>query len=248
MAGIVVQLAISWLIIWLYERNDLRVLGFAPTKRRLIDLLFFFLVTALCCASGFLLKMYFSDLRWKVNPKLTFALVTEGVWWNIKSVLFEELIFRGVLFYILIKRLGIKKAIVISAVAFGIYHWFSFGVIGNPMQMLFTFLITGTMGLVYAFGYSRTMSLYVPCAIHLGWNVTQNLIFSQGPIGNGVFQQTGDQQFRTGSYLVFIFVYFFPMLSAMLLNFYLLKKKKQIDPFLYTKQLVPSPAIPGGDH
>src|SRR5688500_1014765 len=103
MLGIIVQLAISWLIVWLYEKNDLRVLGFFPTKARLLDFLLFFLITAVCCSTGFLLKMYFGGLRWELNPKLTIGLFLEGIRWNMVSVLFEELIFRGVFLYILIK-------------------------------------------------------------------------------------------------------------------------------------------------
>lgn len=235
MAGIIVQLFISWIIIWLYERNDLRVLGLKPTRKRLPDFLLFLIVTSGCCAAGFLMKMYFGGLRWQVNPALTFGLFFEGLWWNIKSVLFEELIFRGVLFYILIRKLGITKAIIISSVAFGIYHWFSFGVIGNVTQMIFVFLITGTMGSVYAYGYARTMSLYVPSAIHLGWNFTQGFIFSEGSIGTGILKQSPTEPFRTDSYIIALAVFVIPMLSAMLINFYLLKRKTQVSTTTYLR-------------
>jgi membrane protease YdiL (CAAX protease family) len=228
MLGLIVQLAISWLIIWLYERNDLRVLGFYPTKARLKAFVVFFLVTAACCTTGFLLKMWLGGQRWELNPVLSVSLVLEGIWWNIKSVLFEELIFRGVLFYILIKKLGAIQAIIISSVAFGIYHWFSFGVIGNPVAMTGVFLITGTMGLVYAYGYAKTMSLYIPCAIHLGWNITQGFIFSEGSIGNGVLKHVSDAPFRTESYVVFYVVFLVPMLSAMAINYILLRRKVQV--------------------
>lgn len=233
MLGLIVQLAISWLIIWLYERNDLRVLGFRPTKARLSAFALFFVVTAACCTMGFLFKMWLGGQRWELNPDLTAKLIYDGIWWNIKSVLFEELIFRGVLFYILIQKLGAVKAIIISSVAFGIYHWFSFGVIGNPIQMSGVFLITGTMGLVYAYGYAKTMSLYIPCAIHLGWNITQNFIFSEGPIGNGILQQVDNAAFRTESYIIFIIVFFSPMISAMLFNFLLIRKRIQVSPMTY---------------
>lgn len=233
MLGIIVQLAISWWIVWLYEKNDLRVLGFFPTKERLLDFLLFFVITAICCSTGFLLKMYFSQLRWELNPKLTIGLILEGVRWNIVSVIFEELIFRGVLFYILIKKIGCTKAILISAIAFGIYHWFSYSVIGNIGQMAIIFLLTGTMGLLYAYGYAKTMSLYLPSAIHLGWNITQTFVFSNGPIGTGLFKQVGAEPFRTDSYLILYIVFLFPMLSALLINFYLLKKKKQVDSRIY---------------
>ena len=59
MIGILVQLAISWLIIWFFEKGNLSVLGLFPTRKRLIDFMIFFLLTAICCASDFFLKMYF---------------------------------------------------------------------------------------------------------------------------------------------------------------------------------------------
>ena len=53
MLGLIVQLAISWVIVWFYEKNDLRVLGFFPAKARLLDSFLFFVITAICCSTGF---------------------------------------------------------------------------------------------------------------------------------------------------------------------------------------------------
>ena len=39
MLGIIVQLFISWLIIWLFDKSNLSVLGFRPTTDRLFSLL-----------------------------------------------------------------------------------------------------------------------------------------------------------------------------------------------------------------
>lgn len=227
MLGILVQLAISWIIAWLLVKRNLSVLGFYPTRQRITDFVLFFLLTAAFCASGFLMKMYFGKQQWLLNPKLSANLIFEGALWNIKSVLFEELIFRGVLLFILIKKLGALKAIILSAIAFGIYHWFSFGIIGNPIQMLIVFIITGTMGLLLAYGYAKTFSLYVPIAIHLGWNLTQIFIFSQGPIGNGLFIPPRQGEFRTNSYVIFFMVTFLPMLLTLLVNYLLIRKHKQ---------------------
>jgi len=229
MIGILVQLAISWVVIWILEKRSLSVLGFRPTGKRLADFIFFFLITTAFCSSGFLMKMYFGKQHWQLNPDLSVKLILNGIWWNIKSVLFEELIFRGVLLYILIKKLGALKAIIISAVAFGIYHWFSFGVIGNPLQMIIVFIITGIMGLVLAYGYSKTFSLYVPSGIHLGWNLTQIFIFSGGPIGSGLFISTDSDQFRTNSYSIFFIVTFLPLLLTILINYLIIRKKKQAE-------------------
>lgn len=227
MLGIIVQLLVSWLIIWFFEKGNLGILGFYPTKRRLAAFLLFFIITALCCSSDFFMRMIFAQQRWQLNPKLTAGLVWEGVWWNIKSVLFEELIFRGVLFYILIKKLGATKAIIVSAVAFGIYHWFSHSVIGNPVQMIITFLTTGLMGVVYAYGYAKTFSLYVPMAIHLGWNLTSSVVFSTSIIGDQLLVPVKPVPEVTVGYFIFFCIIYLPMLSALLINFFMLKRMRQ---------------------
>jgi uncharacterized protein len=227
MLGIIVQLAISWLLLWLFEKRNLGVLGFFPTKKRWSDFTLFFIITAACCASGFLFRFIFGNERWMVNPKLSGSLIADGVWWNIKSVLFEELIFRGVIFYILIKKLGASKAIIISAVAFGIYHWFSFGILGNVKQMVIVFFMTGLMGLLLAYGYAKTFSLYIPCAIHLGWNFTQGFIFSSGPTGNGILIQIKNQADVNVGYVIFFCILFLPVISMLLINYFLLKRRKQ---------------------
>lgn len=227
MLGIIVQLLISWVIIWFFEKGNLGVLGFYPTKKRLSGFFLFLIITALCCASDFIMRMAFAKEQWYVNPKLTAGILWEGVWWNIKSVLFEELIFRGVLFYILIKKLGPVKAIIISSIAFGIYHWFSHEVIGNPVQMIITFLTTGLMGVVYAYGYAKTFSLYVPIAIHLGWNLVRSVVFSETVIGDQLLVQVKPVPQVTVGYFIYFCVVFVPMLSALLINFFILKKMKQ---------------------
>ncbi len=229
MLGILVQLAVSWLLIWLFEKKNLSLLGFFPTKKRLLDFALFFLVTAACCTGDFLLKIYVGKQQWVLNPNLSANLILTGIWWNIKSVLFEELIFRGVLLYILIKRMGALKAIILSSIAFGIYHWFSHEVIGNPGAMIVTFLATGIMGLVYAYGYAKTFSLYVPCAIHLGWNLTRSVIFSEGAIGDQLFVLVKPVPEITVGYVLAFILIFSPMLSAILINFFLLKRKKQVE-------------------
>ena len=227
MLGILVQLLLSWLIMWLFEKSNLKVLGFYPTKKRLLGFALFFIVTALCCSSDFFMRMIFAKQQWELNPKLSSNLILTGTWWNVKSVLFEELIFRGVLLYIFIKKIGHNKAILISAIAFGIYHWFSHEVIGDIKQMAITFLITGTMGLVYAYGYSKTFSLYIPIAIHLGWNLTSSVIFSKSILGDQLFTQVKPVPEVQVGYFIFFCIVFIPLLTAIIINYFMLKQLPQ---------------------
>lgn len=227
MIGIIVQLAISWLVVWLFEKGNLNCLGLLPAKKRLTDFGLFFIITAACSALAFLLQMLIAKQSWQLNPDINFLLILNGIWFVVKAVLFEELIFRGVLLYILIKKIGATKAIVISAVAFGIYHWFSHELWGNPVQMAIEFFTSGAMGLVLAYGYAKTNSLYVPVAIHLGWNVVQMVVFSGNTIGEQIFIEVLPRPVVTVSYFSYFVMILLPIVSCLLINGWMLKKYKQ---------------------
>jgi uncharacterized protein len=227
MLGIIVQLVMSWLVIWFTEKQHLTVLGFYPSKQRLTHFLLFFIVAALCGAVGFLLRIWWGNEKWVLNPLFNMRLLWDGIWWNLKSVLFEELIFRGVLLYILMKRLGVVYGIIISSISFGIYHWFSYGIIGNIPQMAIYFFVTGIMGLIYAYGYAKTFSLYIPIAIHFGWNFTQSFVFSNGPIGKGILMLAKEQAAVSVSLGAYIVIFLLPLLSVWIICYWQIKTKKQ---------------------
>lgn len=227
MIGIIAQLVISWLIVWFFEKGDLSCLGWRPTKKRLLQFVLFFFVSAACATLGFLLRMYIAEERWMINPVADAALILKGVWFTLKSVLFEELIFRGVLLYILIKKAGVGKAIIISGITFGIYHWFSHELWGNPQMMVIEFVVTGAMGLILAYGYSKSYSLYIPVAIHLGWNIVQMVIFSGNTIGNQLFVEVLPKPIITVSYFSFFVMMLMPLVCCLVFNFILLRRYKQ---------------------
>ncbi len=227
MIGILVQLAISWALIWFFERKDLSVLGFRPSVPRMTDFFLFLVVSMACSATAYGLRKYFGNEDWILNPKFSFSLLIDGIWWNVKSVLFEELIFRGVVFYILINRLGLLKAILISSIAFGIYHWFSFEILGQPVQMIIVFFVTGFVGALYAYAYAQTGSLYATIAMHFGWNFTKGFIFSDGSIGEGILLPVKTGPDVTVSYAVYYFISFAPMIFFLILNVILLRFRKR---------------------
>lgn len=147
------------------------------------------------------------------------------------SLLYEELIFRAALLYIAIEKLGVKKACIISAVGFGIYHWFSFNVFGNPFMMVITFVMTAIVGLSWAFAFAKTGSLYLPIGLHFGWNFICMVVFSNGSAGQSIFVRTNDNQLQgILSWLVFLFqVVALPMLTFWYLQWLSKKQKVPID-------------------
>jgi uncharacterized protein len=186
MIGILAILAISWILLYSTEKKSILALGIYPISERLKQLGIGFLVTSLLCFSVQFLESILKSSDWSLNQGINANLILEMFVWDLKSVITEELIFRGAILYILIKKIGTLKGALISAIAFGIYHWFSFEIFGNIVPMIIVFIGTGLMGYAWALAYSKTESIAMPIGFHLGWNFTFNTVFSNGPLGNGV--------------------------------------------------------------
>ncbi|WGQ11349.1 CPBP family intramembrane metalloprotease [Pedobacter gandavensis] len=116
---------------------------------------------------------------YQFNPDYTIIDFFKSSFFVLKGVIFEELQFRGALFYLLIRQLGTNKAIAISAIAFGIFHWFSYGIIGQPLKMLTVFISTGIMGYLLALAFVKSSTILLPLMIHLGYNFSSMILFSK---------------------------------------------------------------------
>ncbi len=136
----------------------------------------------------FVLTSVFSGFDWILNPDYNATKLLDALRWTLNSVLYEELLFRGYLLYKAIEFMGIRKACWLSAAAFGIYHWFSYGLFGSVIPMIYVFFLTGSFGLMLAYSFAMSKSVVLPIALHLGWNVVTILVFSNGPIGAQLFQ------------------------------------------------------------
>lgn len=229
MIGIIVELIISWLLLWFLCKKHLSVLGFRPTKNRMTKLIVGLFIAASCCTLWQLMTIAFIDNGWVLNKQATAKGILESTRWTWVSVLYEELIFRGALLYIAIKKLGFAKACILSAVCFGIYHWFSYNVFGNPLMMVIVFVMTATVGLSWAFAFAKTGSLYLPIGLHLGWNLFSIVVFSNGNFGQGILVKVNENQLQGVSSW---FVFLFQVLALPLLTFWYLK-------WLSNKQAVP---------
>jgi len=223
MIGILAALVASWLLLWLYNRKDLAVLGLAPSKKRVRDLLVGLLVSAIFCAADFLSIAVITQTRLTLNNQFTTITFFVSLWWTLKSVLFEEFIFRGALLYIAIQKLGIRLACIISAVAFGIYHWFSYEVFGDPIKMILIFITTGIGGLMFAYAFASTKSLYLPIGLHFGWNLVTIVVFSQGPLGQQLLTITNGQKLPA---VLSILFFLFQVLALPLFTYWYVRRQR----------------------
>jgi membrane protease YdiL (CAAX protease family) len=227
MLGLLIQIIISYFIIRWVQKENLTVLGLNPSRTSIKNLLLFCLIAGLCSAITFWLRILFAKELWIINPSLNWQLTLNSIWYNLKSVIYEELIFRGALFYILIKRLGGTKAILISSIAFGIYHWFTFGVLNNPVQMFWIFVITFSAGYIYALGFYKTNSLYAPIGMHFGWNFVQSFIFSAGNIGSGLLVQKLPVPQIQVSYIIYYLITFLHLILFILVFALIFRKRSK---------------------
>lgn len=179
----------SWVLLRL-ERKSLSVLGFNRPVQRFSEFVVGFIVASAFACAQFMARATFGDFSWVHNPKFTLLDTLTAVHWIVNSVFYEELLFRGYLLYKAIELLGARKGCYLSAAAFGIYHWFSYGVFGSLVPMVWVFLLTGSFGLMCAFAFEKSGSIALPIALHLGWNTIAILIFSTGPIGGQLLIQT----------------------------------------------------------
>ncbi|HIG76182.1 MAG TPA: CPBP family intramembrane metalloprotease [Bacteroidetes bacterium] len=174
--------ALSWGLLRL-EGKGLREIGFDAPLARLRQFAAGLGLAAAVVALQQLGGAWVTGTAWQVNPAFSLALGLELARFNVNSVLFEELLFRGYLLYQGVRFLGTRRAVLLDAAAFGVYHWFSYGVFGSPVMMSFVFLYTGAFGLMLALAFAKTGSVALPFGLHLGWNATTQIVFSTGPLG-----------------------------------------------------------------
>ncbi|MFY7942509.1 MAG: CPBP family intramembrane glutamic endopeptidase [Burkholderiaceae bacterium] len=97
----------------------------------------------------------------------------------VSSSVYEELLFRGVLFGSLEQWLGSWAALVVSSLLFGLTHLL------NPQGTLEGALfIAVEAGILLAAAYMLTRKLWLSIGFHMAWNYTQSAIFSGIVSGN----------------------------------------------------------------
>jgi uncharacterized protein len=94
---------------------------------------------------------------------LTFALLAIVVF----APLIEEFLFRGMLQTYFKRHLGVKAAILLSSLAFALFHFAPSQGLGNIPLLVSLFLLGGYLG----FLYERQGSLWAPIGLHLTFNL-----------------------------------------------------------------------------
>jgi membrane protease YdiL (CAAX protease family) len=174
--GIVMFIALLW--IYGYSKLQISDIGLAKSKLysglvlalKMVAVYTLFLLIAFLVA-----KDLFKDPRY--HHSVGRALYTSLIILPLKTVLFEELVFRGIIPAIFDKLRGVKFAIVGSAILFGLWHLATgLGLNGDLKSnnivlpgfviLAFIFMVTSVAGLILGYLRYKSDSLLTPIIIH----------------------------------------------------------------------------------
>jgi uncharacterized protein len=221
-----ILLLLTWILLRL-EGASLSAIGVDKPVVRMRQFAGCFLVSGTAAALQQIGFATAAGASWQINSTVTAAQLLEQLRFTTNSVLYEEFVFRGYLLYQAIRFLGLGKGVLLDAIAFGIYHWFSFGVLGNVPAMGYVFLLTGGFGAMCALGFAATRSIAAPVGLHFGWNIVTYTVFSAGPLGRGILLPSNgatrlQPQGGAGLFLGFVF----PMIYVSVVSFYFVRFSK----------------------
>ena len=159
------------------DRRSVGSLGLMVSKQSLIDVLVgigitFFMMGLIYLVEYGLGWLTFIRYAWDVDSLgmvisqiLVSVLAFVLVGWN------EELLSRGYHLQNLADGLNLFWGVVLSSVGFGLLH------IANPNASWISSLGIFLAGVFLAYGYLRTLQLWLPIGLHIGWNIFEGVIF-----------------------------------------------------------------------
>lgn len=234
MIGLLIILIISWGLLYLIERKHIDAIGIIPSRNRLLQFIIGLLFIQLIVLISIFVESQVLSIEWCYNQDFKLNDVLNAFIYHLRSALTEDLMYRGAILFILIQRLGYKWAILISALVFGVYHVFSYGMTNESViPIIYVILVTGFTGYVWAYAFYKTRSIWLGLGFHLGYNLLMSFFFESQPFGQLIFEQVSRTEISEWNNLyLLLFKGLFP--SVMTLIF--LKISFKYVPVSYTKR------------
>ncbi|MFD2823191.1 CPBP family intramembrane glutamic endopeptidase [Lacinutrix iliipiscaria] len=189
MLGLLVIIIISWILLYFIEKKNIDVLGIVPNKKRGLQFVIGFVFIVLITLSLVYIETMINSIVWE-QKSVDFRLICDAFVYHVRSALTEDLVFRGAILYILIRRLGANWGILISALCFGVYHVFSYGMTSERIvPIVYVILVTGFTGYVWAYAFDKTKSILFALGLHIGSNMILTLFFPSQNYGEILFTE-----------------------------------------------------------
>ena len=173
-------------------------LGLRVDKSAIADVLFGFVLSGVMAAtvfvamlsSGYIGNVNLAASGWTAvemlaGPLLIMAVV--GFW--------EELVFRGYILQNMAEGMGMKMAILISCVIYGLVHAM------NPNAGILSSMIIVLFGYLRIYGYLSTGQLWLSVGMHTGWNFFQASVFGFAASGHAEDQTLITHDAQAASWL-----------------------------------------------
>lgn len=228
MLGLILLLAVTIGLGYFYYKKLTDIIGLIPNRKNMLYFLAgFLLITAIALLNCFIESSLISA-EWKLNNPVNFSLLGKAVLYFFISTFTEELFFRGILLYILIDKIGTQKAALVSATAFGFYHWFSYSMFGSGIiPMLYIFFITSLAGYVWGIAFAKSRTILLPWGLHFGWNLINSLFQKSQPYGEILYHQVTKAVLSDlNNLFVSLFTGIFPSILTYLALYLIFIKKK----------------------
>ncbi|WP_298421315.1 CPBP family intramembrane glutamic endopeptidase [uncultured Kordia sp.] len=218
MLGLLVIIVVSWALLYFIANKNIEVLGIVPTGKRIIQFIIGIVVIMPISLLNIYIETIVLNIEWELQSSINYQIVFDAFVYHLRSALTEDLVFRGAILYILINRLGVNWGISISALCFGVYHVFSYGMIeAGIISILYVILITGFMGYVWAYTFHKTKSIMLGLGFHVGVNLCNTFFFKSQPYGELILKAINKIQLADWSWLGFnLFKGLFPAIMILL--------------------------------
>jgi len=172
---VLAALGASWIMVRFVNRKPLGAIGLFLHPRMGYELGMGLLLGFVMMAGIFLVELllgYVSVVQRQLSVAEALGAVGSlGLEFTLAGTL-EELLFRGYLFQTLLQGIGFLPATLLVSGLFALAHGFNPGI--TWMASLNIFLA----GVWLSVAYMKTRSLWLPIALHVGWNFSQSALFS----------------------------------------------------------------------
>ena len=174
----VVAFAITLVFLTYWDRRPFSVLGFPPNAATAAYYTTYGVGTALGCVTlVFLVGMLGGHIRVRRsklarNRRAHMPAFVEGLTAFFTAAIFEEIIFRGYVYYELQKAFGAPAAILSSSLIFSSAHYIKHQ--RTPVIFAVNAILFGILAAICRY---KTGTLWLPIGLHFGWNVVSGPIF-----------------------------------------------------------------------
>ena len=81
MLGIISAIALSWLLLYVVQKNSILALGLLPIDKRLKQFIIGFLISGILCVLVQCLEAYLKSSSWVLNEDITGGIILKSFWW-----------------------------------------------------------------------------------------------------------------------------------------------------------------------